>query len=1094
MNTRIEDDIDSEIYELSVENTTSGYQDNNVAMIVSEFNYVESFKNELILVLIGKNYYFITGDSTLIPCIYSSWKEVSWWEEVSSHVLAVKNEKWGLVDSRGLECTPCVYDHIGYFRKGYAKVKRDGKWGYLDELGKEIVECKYNYEELHRHHPDTSFRRSEELDRRYGRIEAFHQGLAAVSREGWNGKWGFINRRGKEVIPRIYQEAGHFSDGLAPVYLHKWFYIDKTGATVLSFRCKEAYSFNEGRARIAIKDKYGFIDKHGRKIIPCIYDDACDFDGGLAAVSLGGKWGFIDKKGKVIIDIKYQIRDDERGFRNDRCLVQYEGNTLFIDKKGNEIAKLPGSLYGQWLNPKGLWGTHTDNLIIAENEDWKWGFVNSEGDVIVPYIYTELTGFYKGYAQAKLGGKARKTDNDGGKWGWINEQGEVVIPCIYDKVWTLIPPGFFAVRKPGSELWNIVDWKNNIMEFRLMNKSVLEGEIVINQVHYKLCPDGTAEAFSLIDGYEENLIEHMENPDKWISLTIPACITALNGSTYIVDKFTIPELSYIKALDLPSCIKSVKGAFSDTGTYFSSMCKINLNDNPNIILEDLIFYNSDKTVILNANLLTPKGDYVIPEGVVEVEDYAYHMAELMETITFPTTIRKIGYAFGECTFLTTVYIKADPSNVQIYKDDKLCAFPSGVKIKFIGNQEDYAEDKGLTISEQFAVLALHMAKLDWHVKQEEIDKIISIAKSNNFLDEDEVINLMVLDKQGQIDYDVDDVMWAVQEKYYPYMFIALVLVAFSDFKYTRAKQHVIKTLMNAWELADEWCNETILKTAEKWESGYKRKIVWECNFALEEKCNTQQFGSNQLNSPNTLTEDNAVSGEDFGDSIQIQDVPLPDGRIMTVSITIDEEGKKIVGKYTREIKDGIRSYIVIDGLASDEIEEFSDAFRNVMKEDKKAYAAYLWEELGLDFDHKRLGDIVISVEDIMDDAIILSQVATADAPYGSIYRELEHHFEDAKVFFLAWADGPQRPDRLGGPWAYDKMEYYDEAGVLTLKYDCIFSNDPVLVYYTDKSGTKVTALMDRKDAEEKLRTTDAEIIKFKRCDSIRNLWSNELFG
>ena len=74
------------------------------------------------------------------------------------------------------------------------------------------------------------------------------------------------------------------------------------------------------------------------------------------------------------------------------------------------------------------------------------------------------------------------------------------------------------------------------------------------------------------------------------------------------------------------------------------------------------------------------------------------------------------------------------------------------------------------------------------------------------------------------------------------------------------------------------------------------------------------------------------------------------------------------------------------------------------------------------------------------------------------------------------------------------MEYYDEAGVLTLKYDCIFSSDPVLVYYTDKSGTKVTKLMDRKDAEEKLRTTDAEIIKFKRCDSIRNLWSNELFG
>ncbi len=45
-----------------------------------------------------------------------------------------------------------------------------------------------------------------------------------------NGKWGFINKEGKEVIPCKYDVAFEFNEGLALVQLNgKFGYIDING-------------------------------------------------------------------------------------------------------------------------------------------------------------------------------------------------------------------------------------------------------------------------------------------------------------------------------------------------------------------------------------------------------------------------------------------------------------------------------------------------------------------------------------------------------------------------------------------------------------------------------------------------------------------------------------------------------------------------------------------------------------------------------------------------------------------------------------------------------------------------------------------------
>jgi hypothetical protein len=86
-----------------------------------------------------------------------------------------------------------------------------------------------------------------------------------------NGKFGFIDRAGREVIPCIYDDA---------------------------------YKFTEGFAVVKLNNKFGFIDKLGKQVIPIIYDYASSFNRGIAKVSSNGKYYSINKSGTCVLDCK----------------------------------------------------------------------------------------------------------------------------------------------------------------------------------------------------------------------------------------------------------------------------------------------------------------------------------------------------------------------------------------------------------------------------------------------------------------------------------------------------------------------------------------------------------------------------------------------------------------------------------------------------------------------------------------------------------------------------------------------------------------------------------------------------------------------
>ena len=73
---------------------------------------------------------------------------------------------------------------------------------------------------------------------KYETADDFSEGLAPVRS---NGKWGYIDTTGREVIPCIYDHAEKFKNGLAAVgngkgSAQQWGYIDKTGSVKIPMK------------------------------------------------------------------------------------------------------------------------------------------------------------------------------------------------------------------------------------------------------------------------------------------------------------------------------------------------------------------------------------------------------------------------------------------------------------------------------------------------------------------------------------------------------------------------------------------------------------------------------------------------------------------------------------------------------------------------------------------------------------------------------------------------------------------------------------------------------------------------------------------
>lgn len=84
-----------------------------------------------------------------------------------------------------------------------------------------------------------------------------------------NGKFGYVDEKGKEWIEGKYDYAEEFSEDLAVVQVGRYFgYIDRKGEIVIPLQYTQAAYFLQGRALVAKEELYGSSTRKTGKSFP----------------------------------------------------------------------------------------------------------------------------------------------------------------------------------------------------------------------------------------------------------------------------------------------------------------------------------------------------------------------------------------------------------------------------------------------------------------------------------------------------------------------------------------------------------------------------------------------------------------------------------------------------------------------------------------------------------------------------------------------------------------------------------------------------------------------------------------------------------
>ena len=233
-----------------------------------------SSRRDLFLVSDGTKAGFLDQDGQ--PAAPLQWDLAGDFSEGFSPV--AKGGLWGYLNEQMELVIPCLWEGAQRFREGLAAVCRDGKWGYIDTAGQLVIPCRW--EIAHAFHKDHAWvleQGKEILIHRSGREVGHFDSHMKLENDrcpvSKNGKWGFIDSQGKEIVPCVWDHANLSTEHALPVAI--W---DKRMGSY----------------------RWGFLDYRGKELTPCCWDEVTPFREGMAAVRQGSLWGYIDRKGKWI--------------------------------------------------------------------------------------------------------------------------------------------------------------------------------------------------------------------------------------------------------------------------------------------------------------------------------------------------------------------------------------------------------------------------------------------------------------------------------------------------------------------------------------------------------------------------------------------------------------------------------------------------------------------------------------------------------------------------------------------------------------------------------------------------------------------------
>ena len=320
-----------------------------------------------------------------------------------SKIIVNSNGKYGFIDEKENVNIPYQYEYIGCFSEGLSKVRINGKIGYINKNNQIIIQPIYD---------EGSY---------------FKDGCCKVV---LNGKVGVINSNGQLLVPHIYNRTDRNIPQIKDLsnkypqygcvdisdYYSYYQFINTEGDVIISrFKARSVRDFSDNLSAVCnCNDKYGYIDKKGNVAIPFIYEYATNFIDGISVVRTNDYCGIINKHGEIITPFIYTaIRDFEKGY----AWVRKDDKYGLIDKTGKEIVPC---IYED--TNLGYHSIH-ENIVYGKSKD-VYTFYNISGNKLFSIKAEDVGTFKEGLCRIMINHK----------WGFVDSNGKIIIPCIYDDV------------------------------------------------------------------------------------------------------------------------------------------------------------------------------------------------------------------------------------------------------------------------------------------------------------------------------------------------------------------------------------------------------------------------------------------------------------------------------------------------------------------------------------------------------------------------------------------------------------------------------------------------------------------------------------
>ena len=422
----------------------------NREVVPCEYDYVDknSSGNIFMVGLFDDNDYYKVGlykqgKGLVLPCEYGNFL----WNDKTPLIRACKDGQWGLVDFNGNTIVPCMYNSIGELQCGvYVVTQKEeiagsrwkrSKYGLLGADGHVIVKPQYDF--------ITGFSEgyagARDLDGNVYLIDTlghttsipagynpewsaytfeggcYTEGILCLEHEG---KYGVLDRLGKEVVTFVYDRKVQVLNGWIVLerYVkeskeYEYIVVDKNGHRYQS--TEEKFLYPIGVYLHLIRDgKHGLIDKNGKTVMPFEYD-------------------YIREKGSYVV-------------------ADRNGQTCIFDESLHELISFES---GENLLVRHI---KDDIILLYDGESERYGYMNMNGKLLGGCLY-EDGGMEKVYIN--LDGKDHLITHGlamlcvGDRCGFVDKEGRIVVPLIYSAIVPFDDGTVYALKQDG--IWEELD-------------------------------------------------------------------------------------------------------------------------------------------------------------------------------------------------------------------------------------------------------------------------------------------------------------------------------------------------------------------------------------------------------------------------------------------------------------------------------------------------------------------------------------------------------------------------------------------------------------------------------------------------------------